>query len=520
MRRALQYLRAALQLLTHLLLHLRQVTHRVAGLLAIHLLRCILELLHLCHQLWRQRLPHQRLRLAQLPGKGRVQRTRRLELLLELLRGLPELLHPLRHRTLFLRQAPRLLCRLEVHRALLLSARSRGILRGSGARLGPRCFVRLLRQCLLVARSGQCLLHGGIAECTGGGALLLTRRAAQHDLAAHAALRPWRCVHCFHAYSHRVACCEMQRGDVHRRDARPARAGAAGNHLRDGRRVAHTRAQDSQRDGRNAVVVRREHRELHGLSGDEQRIGAGLGDADARCGVGHDDHIERLGQVRHEAARSARRPVQLHRMIRRERAAERLTRGAKDDAIAGWCDQRHVGEGDRRAAGDRQHAAPREAERFADRERLVRPAEVAGIPDVQRDRADERTIRRVHGDAVTRDAAVGRDEPQVAAQGVHRPRCGARGRVDRQRVRPPCIAGLANVEVDDAAARRADAHPERRTAQQFVRHTVDAGTVEQAAGPRIDRAEYSAKSVAEQRSCREQHEHAGRRRSGTRHCAP
>ena len=212
MRRALQHLRAALELLLHALLHLRQVAQRIARLLAVQLLRRVLELQHLRLHLWRERLAQQRLRFAELPRQRRVERSRRLELLLEILRRVAELLHALRHGALLLREGSRLLRALERHVPLRLRRR-----RGRGA---PRLLavlaralpglracrlVRALRQRALRARGGARFLHRRITQGARAGAELLGRGATHHQLAAHAALCPRRCIDGLGADPHHLA---------------------------------------------------------------------------------------------------------------------------------------------------------------------------------------------------------------------------------------------------------------------------------------------------------------------------
>ena len=285
MRRTLQYLRAALELLAQLLLHLREVAQRVARLFAVHLLRRILQLLHLRHQLRRHRLPKQRLRLTELTCERRVQGSGGLELLLELLRRLSKLLHTIGHRSLLLRETPRLFCGLEVHGTLLLATRIGCILRTTCPRLCARRLIRPLRERLLLLCGGQRLFDSGLAECTRGGALLLAGSSTQNDLATHTTLRPRRRVHGFGAHRHRVARREVQRVDIHARTASPTRANAAPERLHDGRGIAHTGAHDAERYRRHTVIVGHQYGELHRIARHEQGVSGGLGDDDMRRGV-------------------------------------------------------------------------------------------------------------------------------------------------------------------------------------------------------------------------------------------
>src|SRR4029079_14448298 len=120
----------------------------------------------------------QRLRFAELTRERAVERARRLELLLELLRRLAELLHAVGHLPLFLRERAGLLRVLVAHPALrlrlLASTRRRALraLRAAVARLRARRFVRALRERLLRGRCGARLLRRRIAELTRADAAL------------------------------------------------------------------------------------------------------------------------------------------------------------------------------------------------------------------------------------------------------------------------------------------------------------------------------------------------------------
>src|SRR5687768_13479712 len=197
-RRALQHLGAALELLLQPLLHLRQIAQRIARLLAVHLLRRILELLHLCHELGRERLSQQRLRLVQLAGERRVERTSGLELLLELLRRLAQPLDAVRHLTLLLRERPGTLGALVVHRLLRLLRRAGALrralppLRTAVAGLGTRRLIGALREGPLRRRCRTRFLRRGVAQHARLGAALLERRTLDDQVATHATLAPRR----------------------------------------------------------------------------------------------------------------------------------------------------------------------------------------------------------------------------------------------------------------------------------------------------------------------------------------
>ena len=514
MRRALQHLGAPLELLAQLLLHRREILERVTRLLAIHLLRRRLELLHLCHQLRRHRLLEQRLGLAELARERRVECARRLELLLELLRRLTKTLHPIGHRALFLRETSRPFRVVEIHR-LLLRARTAGgrRLRAALSRLRARRFAGALGERLLRTRRGLRLLHGGVAEGACRGTLLLGRRAAKDYFATHAALCPGRRIHCFGAHPHRVAGRKMQRADVHRGAAAPARAHRTGERLHDGRGVLRSRAHHAQRHGRNAMVVRYEHRERDRLPRHEQRIGGGLRDDDMRRRIGDDIHAEWLGQIGHEATRTTRRPMQQHGMIGRELSAERLSGRGKRHALAALPEQCDIREWNRRAARYREHAAARQMQRLANRERLRGAAEIARIVHGECDGADEWAVGGVHDHTVAHRAAIRRNETQVAAQRVNRPRRRTRGGIDRDGVRPPGVAGLANLEIHHASSRRAHREMQRRATQELARRAVDARPIEQAAAPCVDGAQHGAQPVAEEWCGGEEHQQSRRRRA-------
>ena len=93
------------------------------------------------------------------------------------------------------------------------------------------------------------------------------------------------------------------------------------------------------------------------------------------AGIGDDFDGQRFGKIRHESARPARRPVQLHRMIWCHLAAEGLACGGERDVFTGLADERDVAQRDGGAASNRQHAATRQMQRLTDQAAIpgVRP---------------------------------------------------------------------------------------------------------------------------------------------------
>src|SRR5436190_304701 len=331
-RRALEHFRAARELFLEPLLHLREVAQRIARLLAVHLLRGILELLHLRHQLGGQRLAEQRLRFAELSRERRVERTGGLELLLELLRRLSELLHAIRHAALLLGERTRPLGALVVHRLLGIRRRARALrralaaLRAALTRLGARRLVGALRERLLRRGRGARFLRRRIAEHACFRAAFLDRRALDDQVAAHAALRPRRCIHDFGTDAHRVARLELQRGDVEPGGAHPRRAHRARHRLPDSRPVtARTQARDAQRQRSDPVVVRCRESQSDALRRREHGVSLGSRDLRARRRV--DEHLEpeRRGQGDDGPARRRRQPPKTCRRLRHHVSAECVT---------------------------------------------------------------------------------------------------------------------------------------------------------------------------------------------------
>ena len=179
-RRALQHFGALLELLAQLLLHRLKILQRLLRLLARQLLRRVLELLHLRHELWRQRVSQQLLRFLKLPREAAVERTRLFELLLDCGGSLLELLHLIGEVSLILGDGLRLLGRVVAHRALLavrVVRVARRILSGLPL-LRPiaRRVVRPLLERLLRGGRGLRLADGRIHRGTRDGAAFLHRR--------------------------------------------------------------------------------------------------------------------------------------------------------------------------------------------------------------------------------------------------------------------------------------------------------------------------------------------------------
>ena len=201
----------------------------------------------------------------------------------------------------------------------------------------------------------------------------------------------------------------------------------------------------------------------------------------------------------------------------RKLTAKGLAGGAERDAITVRRNERDVCQRDGCAARNRQHAAAWQMERLAHRQQLVRSAEIARVPRVQRNRTHKGTVGRVHDHAIACRAAVGGDETQIATQGIDRPRGHTSDGIDDQRVGAPGVASVANPEVHNAAAGRAHMHSQHGSTQELVRRALDARTIEQVARPRIERTEHGAQSIAEQGRRGQQHEYARRRRTQSNH---
>src|SRR5262249_60262362 len=119
---ALEHLGALLELFLEALLHRREIFERLLGLVAGQFLRGVLELLHLLHELGRERLTQHVLRLTKLSRETAVQRTGGFELLLEGRRLRLEILDSLGEGALLLGYGPRLFGRLVAHLVLLAPA--------------------------------------------------------------------------------------------------------------------------------------------------------------------------------------------------------------------------------------------------------------------------------------------------------------------------------------------------------------------------------------------------------------
>ena len=520
-RRPLQYLGAFLELLAHPLLQLREIAQGVPRLVAIHLLRRGLELLHLRHHLRRHRLSEQFLRLTKLARERAVQRASSLELLLELLGRLAKLVHPVRHRPLLLRERASLLRILELHRVLLLACRAGGRIARSGPLPGLRAsgFVRLLCKLTLRLGGGLRFFHRCIAERARDDSLLLARCATQHQFAAHPALGPRRRVHRFRAHAHGVARLEVQRDDIDRHRTHPARAHIARHGEQRRRRVRRT-ARGAHGNQRHAVIVRHLNGQRNGLGVHEQRVHARRRDHHVRRRIGDDVYVERLREIGHQTARAARRPAQLHGMFGGEPAVERLSRRSKGNALAASTEQRDVGERHRGASGNRQYTAARQTQPLAHRERLISAPEVGGIVRLERERANKWAVSGVDDNAVARRPAIRGDKAKVAAQRLDGPVASTRRLIDGDCVGAPGVAGLANIEIHDATTRSEHPQPERGSAQQLPRRAVDARALEQTPTPGVQRPHHRAKSVAEHRRCRAEEQQPRRGGSGADQRAP
>ena len=461
-RRPLQHLRTALQLLTHPLLHLREVSHRVARLFAVHLLGCALQLLHLRLHLRRERLTQQRLGFAQLSRKRRVQRPGRFQLLLEVLRRLAKLLHAVGHRALLVRERASLLRTLEAHVAPRRGRRRRaraGAVLGAPhrtlARLRARRLGGALRERALRRGHRTRLLHRRIAQGSRTGAQFLGRRATYHELAAHAALTPRRPIRGLGSNAHGLARLERDCGDVEDGCSRPRWTSVSSDTLL-GAGVGFTR--DAHGDAREAVIVRSRDAQLESRTGGEHRVAPWLGEVHARHGVGDHDEIERWRQVRNVAPLRRGRPLQLHRakcqqapgkaLPRREECVARVTRfRQRDRTERHGCATRNV-----------QRRAARHSHRFARRQCFRRPPEIRRIGDAHGHGAHEWPVGSVHDHAVARRPAVRGDEAEIAPQRLQRPP-GDASAVHAQRITSPWLSRLSRVEHDLRTARRMNRHP-------------------------------------------------------------
>src|SRR5262249_42962863 len=178
-RRALEHLGALLELLTQLLLHRLQILERRLRLLARELLCGVIQLLHLRHELWRERVAKQLLRFLELPGQAAVERARLLELLLDRRRRLLKLLHLVCEVALILRDGLRFFGRVVAHRASFVAGATvrvaRRLLAGGPLRAIACGFARTLLERLLSRRGRFRLAHRGIERWARDGATLFPR---------------------------------------------------------------------------------------------------------------------------------------------------------------------------------------------------------------------------------------------------------------------------------------------------------------------------------------------------------
>ncbi len=125
-RGAFEHLDALLELLPQPLLLLREISHRLSGILRRQLLRRLFELAQLLGEFGGERITQELLRLLELPLQRAVECPGFLQLLLQLLRRRLELLHPVRQFALFTSQRLGLLGGLIAH--LVLGALLRRVL--------------------------------------------------------------------------------------------------------------------------------------------------------------------------------------------------------------------------------------------------------------------------------------------------------------------------------------------------------------------------------------------------------
>ena len=263
---ALEHLRALLELLAQLLLHRLQIFERLLRLIARQILRRVLELFHLLHELRCQRLTKELLCVAQLTRQTAIQSPRLLELLFQSRRLLLEVLHALGERALLLGDRTRLFGGFVTHRAVLPTV-CFGVgggcgfaaLRAIGA-LAPilRRIIGSLLQRSLRGRRGLCLAYRRIGGIASHGATLLHRRDLEQQLATLALLRPWRVVGRDHLDVQCVPGLQITRRQIQNRRAVPNGRLCGSDRLHDHRlRGAVALLPALHLDAGDAVIIRR-----------------------------------------------------------------------------------------------------------------------------------------------------------------------------------------------------------------------------------------------------------------------
>ncbi len=173
-------------------------------------------------------------------------------------------------------------------------------------------------------------------------------------------------------------------------------------------------------------------------------------------------------------------------------------------------------------AAQRRGCAPRDVDdgplrhlgRLTDRQPFGGARQVRRIGRAHRDRADERAVGHVNEAGIARAASVTCHDAQIAAQRPHLDRRDPRARIDRQRLRPPRLAGHALRERDRRTAGRADANSDRLAAQDVGRQVLEREMRQQRALPRADRLENRQHAVVEVRHREDERGHRHRRGAG------
>ena len=439
-RGPLQHLRALLQLFAHPLLLLGQLLQRLLRFGAAQAIGALVQLLELLLHLRRHRFAQHALDVLHAVRQRRVERVRVLEPVLELLRVLPQGVDLRAELLLIARHLLGLLGLLERHRLLRIALVASGGVRVAALELTiARGVARILRQSLFLLGQALGLRRQGVGEVAGERTLLRQTRHAQHDLAAHGLLPPWRIVgrHCGHVqlvsrFERASIECEIDATlEQRRRGIRDLDALA---HDRTGARSRLT--PHLQLHAAHAVIVG--GIDIHGDDAGRRnrRVGFRRDDRDFRCLIGDHREWQRVGQLgwKHHAvgARGGRRdpapgalPIDGNGRVRRYAVAARVP-GVEANGI-GAVGQRRIA----RAATCRDVHAHARAARHADGrhrlERFIGATEVRRIAGPQRHIPEPAAVfHHQQGPQVGR-ASIGHLNGRRRADGTQRKRGAAVG---------------------------------------------------------------------------------------------
>ena len=462
-RGALENLGALLERFAHFFLLLGELLQRHLTLLGGELLRGVVEFLERVEHLRREGVAQHPLGIAQLLRERGVERTGGTQPIFERLGGLLQLLHTFGHLFLVARQRFLLLRFVERHILLTRFARF-----GAGAARIRRFGGALHQLRLRLGRRGR-TRRGRVGGGARRNALLVRRRHAQNQLAAHSFLPPRRLVAGHQLHVHRITSAEHKVLEVdHHRRRKLRTAGAAelfhGRHIRT---PVARHAPQLERHRLQGVIIRREQLQFDLVGRRNEGITRWRKNLCHRHGVRHHIHHERRGHIGNRRRESARCPRPTPRGLRHKTPTKPAIRRHEPHALAALreCDARQRLRG---VAVNHEFRAFGHAHVGITGERFRWLVQIRGIHGPQRHIAKEGPIDHAHHQRVARGAAVGRDHGQVGVEGPHIGRRHAIGH--HHGLFGPRIAGRAPPQHQRRAPGRAHRQPQRRATHRTVRH--------------------------------------------------